>query len=108
MALLTTSSQSGHPGTFNAFQRLRKFPQFDLEQLMQYPAFARLRLRLQKRPVKTDVLSRDEVLERTRHSETPPFNRSKTALCCRSMFFPRPGRPDVHGRFVFRGFNEAK
>src|SRR5581483_7734724 len=64
---LTTSSKAGRPGTFDAFQGIRKFRQFSFEQLEQQPAFARLRLRLQERPVKTDVLSRDEVLKRVGH-----------------------------------------
>ena len=75
--LLTTSSKAGYPGSLKAFQRLRKFSQFGFEQLKQYPAFARLRFRLQKRPVETDVLSRDEVLERTSHFEILQFSRSK-------------------------------
>jgi hypothetical protein len=78
---LTVSSTTGYPGPFDAFQRLWKFCQFGFEQLMQYPAFARLRFRLQKRPVKTDVLSRDEILKRTGHLEILRFNRPGNALC---------------------------
>ncbi len=52
-------------------QSERKFRHLIFEQLKQYPAFSRLRFSLQKRPVETDVLGGDEVLDCSCHLQIP-------------------------------------